>query len=411
MSEKAQDIDVEWIASNMQAILNKVHSNSYKLQIDRRRSDRLRMACPICGDSHKNPKEKRAYLFFSNLHFKCQNEGCFSTFTRLCKDYDISLDPEKKLNLINWVDQNVKVYKKNQDALLFETFDRAIKFTDLEQWFKDGLGPLKAFGPVSFGSKVWCTLKERGFSDHHMSNFYEGIKVSANGKWSEPYMIFLNKVGDRILGMQERNLKKGEDRKFKIWTFGELYRNMYGSESLDPIEEISYNKVGQLFNIFNVNFEKPITIFEGYLDSLFFPNSIGAVGLNTDVSFMTNNELELRFFFDNDNPGKRKAKEWLLKGEYVFLWDKYLEDWAKKQDGEYYQMINFAKREVKDLNDAMLKLGVKSHEELLPYFSNSELDIMWITDDIKPSKKDKYKKDPESIHDINWDSKINDLKK
>ena len=96
--DNSNEIDIEWIASNIQEILNKCHKNQQKLII-KKKIDRLTFACPICGDSHKNNTLKRGHLFFKDLNYKCFNDGCFSTFTKLCKDYNIGLDPEKKLNV------------------------------------------------------------------------------------------------------------------------------------------------------------------------------------------------------------------------------------------------------------------------------------------------------------------------
>lgn len=397
-------IDIDWIASNVQAILEKVHTDRNKLTI-KKKTDRLTFACPICGDSHKNPHAKRGHLFFRDLHFKCFNEGCFSTFTKLCKDFNIELDAEKKLNVINWVSENAVIYRKNEDNILANEFKNAITISQLQDWFDDGLGPLKGFQPIKFGSKCYKYLQSRGFHDSQMTDIYEGIKVY--GKWSEPYLVFLNKVGDKILGMQERNLKSKDQRKFKIWTFSEIYENIHKTK-LDPLEAIPYNKISQLFNIFNVNYDKEITLFEAFIDSKFFPNSIGAVGLNTDMDFLVTNELTIRFFFDNDNIGRRKAKEWLKKGHGVFLWEKWMDDYCKNTEGDYASMHIWLENNIKDLNDIIVKTNTSSYKDLLKYFSSDILDIIWITNDKKPIYKKKEK--VLSIHDVDWTQKINDLK-
>lgn len=402
--ESNNAIDVDWIASSIQLILNKVHTEKNKLTI-KQKPDRLQFACPICGDSQKNSTTKRGWLFFRDLHFKCHNEGCFSTFTDLCKKYNVDLDPEKKLNIINWVSENAVIYRKNEDNILANEFKRAITLEQLQEWFDDGRGPLSAFKPVQQGSKVYKYLKGRGFYDSQMTGIYEGIKT--NGKWSEPYMIFLNLMGDKVLGMQERNLKSKEQRRFKIWTFSEIYENMNRTK-MDPIEAIPYNKISQLFNIFSVNYEKDITLFEAYIDSKFFPNSIGAVGLNTDMSFLANNELAIRFFFDNDNVGRRKAKEWLKKGYQVFLWEKFMDWFCINAGTDYASTYIWFENNIKDLNDIVVKTKITSHNELLTFFSTNILDIIWITKDKKPI----YKKEitPPAIHDVNWNNKINDLR-
>lgn len=397
-----ETIDGDWVASCIQTILSKVHSHPQKLQI-KEKSDRWSFACPICGDSHNRLDEKRGHLFKNNLFYKCYNEDCRSTFTKLCKQFDVTLDPDKKLSLINWVDNNARLYTKAQNSILFNQFDKVFSMEELQEWFDSGLGPLKAFGKVKWGSQVYCYLKARGFVDAQINMMYEGIKT--NGRWSEPYIVFLNKVNDKVLGMQERNIQKGDRRRFKVWTFAELHKNIRGTE-LDPIEESAYNKVSQLFNIFNVNYDKTITIFEAYLDSAFWPNSIGAVGMNTDVHFMTGNELDLQFFFDNDNPGKRKAKEWLMKGFRVFLWDKWAHAMCQAS-GDYYSMERWIANNVKDLNDIVLKMKLTSYKELLPYFSDDPLDHLWLTGDEKFKKK--YIKPDPKIHDVDWVNKMRDL--
>ncbi len=398
-----ETIDGDWIAESIRAILAKVHSSDQKLQI-KEKTDRWTFACPICGDSHSRNDQKRGHLFKNNLWYKCYNEDCRSTFTQLCKMFDVQLDPDKKMNLINWVDNNAKLYTKAQNSILFQQFDKVFTPEEFQDWFDSGQGPLHHFGKVKWGSKVYTYLRERGFVDAQINHMYEGIKT--NGKWSEPYLVFVNTVNGRILGMQERNLQKGDKRRFKIWTFGDLYRSITKTQ-MDPLEEASYNKVSQLFNIFNVNYDKTITIFEAYLDSAFWPNSIGAVGMNTDVNFLTGNDLDLQFFFDFDNPGKRKAKFWLTKGYRVFLWDKWLHEFCLSS-GDYYGTERWIKNNIKDLNDIVLKMKLTSYKELMPYFSGDPLDLIWVTDDLKPKKGVIIK--PTVIHDVDWNNKLRDLK-
>ena len=347
--------------------------------------------------------EFRGHLFFNNLYYKCYNEDCRSTFTKLCKTYDVQLDPNKKLELINYIDLNFQTYKQNDDDFIIENLDKLISFEDLQKWFDSGNGPLRSFKPVSFGSKVYYYLLERGFPDKTITdNFYEGIKY--NNKFSEPFVVFINKINNKVIGIQERNLQSEFKRKFKIWTFKELYDNIY-NEDLDVIEAIPYNKLSYLFNIFNINYESIITIFEGYLDSLFFPNSIGAVGADTDFSFLTKNDLNIRFFFDNDNKGKRKAIIWLKKGYSVFLWEKLINDLAKDAK-DVYIFKKWFNRNITDLNKLM-KLYPLHWKKLEKYFSNNIYDMLYINYD----KEIKSYIKENNIHNINWDITKNNITK
>jgi hypothetical protein len=121
----------------------------------------------------------------------------------------------------------------------------------------------------------------------------------------DPVMCLLNRRGGKVLTVQVRNLKEGKRRVFKIYNFESLYKwinNIEGDiEDMDVNEIVAYNKIGAYFNILNVNFDQKVTVFEGYLDSLFYPNSIGVVGVNTDFDFLESNNLELQYFL-TDTP-------------------------------------------------------------------------------------------------------------
>lgn len=394
-------LDIAYLKSNIQLILAKVHTNPNKLKINDRKHDRLSFACPICGDSHSDSKQKRGHLFFNNLFYKCYNENCKSTFTKLCSDFDIQLDPNKKLELINYIDLNFHNQKQDDDDFLVGNLDKLINIKDLQTMFDEGRGGLKGVKPVEFGSAVYNYLFNRGIpKDLITTLFYEGIKEL--GRWAEPTIIFINRLGDRIIGIQERNLKSGPYRKFKIWTFKELYEAVHQTE-LDVIEGISYNKLSYLFNILNVNFEAEVTIFEGYLDSLFMPNSIGAVGINTDYSFLINNDLNLRFFFDNDNTGKRKTNDYLKKGLKVFLWEKLVNDLAKKQIDPHAYKIWF-NNNIKDLNKLMQMVPM-NWRDLNIYFSNNPFDIIYVNYE----KKTKPPKPEPNIHNLDWNKKLKEI--
>ena len=135
MSDINTELDIDFIASSIQKILEKVHTNKNKWSI-KKKHDRLTFACPICGDSHKDPHAKRGHLFLNNLFYKCYNEDCKSTFTGLCKRNSIELDPTKKLAIINWVDQHTQWNKSEDDQILLNSFDKSISMLKTHyQWY------------------------------------------------------------------------------------------------------------------------------------------------------------------------------------------------------------------------------------------------------------------------------------
>jgi hypothetical protein len=116
---------------------------------------------------------------------------------------------------------------------------------------------------------------------------------------------------------------------FKIYNYENLLEWIHIGKDveiqMDMNELVVYNKLSYYFNILNVDLGNRITVFEGYLDSLFFPNSIGLVGVNTDFKLIENNGLDIQYFFDNDEAGFKKSEEKLKQGYHVFLWKKMFE--------------------------------------------------------------------------------------
>ena len=127
-------------------------------------------------------------------------------------------------------------------------------------------------------------------------------------------------------------------------------------------------KISTLFGIMQLNFQRPITMFEGPLDAKFMTNSLAlaTAGRSTDDF----DEIPtVRYMFDNDATGKKKMTEKLKRGRPVFMWSKFL-----KENGlDTYN--------IKDLNDLMLKcfeLKIDAHKKIDQYFTSSQLDLWYV---------------------------------
>jgi hypothetical protein len=129
----------------------------------------------------------------------------------------------------------------------------------------------------------------------------------------------------------------------------------------------------------NVDFNEKITIFEGYLDSLFYPNSIGVVGVNTDMKFLENNHLSLQYFYDNDSAGFSKSEQKIRQGYPVFLWKKLFENIVDKKQSQDPYSLMYRISKVKDLNKlSELSPNPFSKFELNKFFSKDLFDLKWI---------------------------------
>ena len=85
-------------------------------------------------------------------------------------------------------------------------------------------------------------------------------------------MVFLNKIKDKVISFQIRNLLSGEKRFFKIFDYSKIHYEMKPSIELDDTDRIIHDKISHFYNIFHVDFSEPVNLFEEYIDSTFLPN-------------------------------------------------------------------------------------------------------------------------------------------
>ncbi len=322
-------LDIEYIKSVIKDILEKNHTLKIKKEVrpspTSSNPDRLNFACPICGDSEKRTNQKRGNLYIKSLRFKCFNCGESQTFFSFARRFNTDIDFDKKLEMVDYINENMDKIKWNEDDFVIKNLDKLIPLEDLTNYFNDNeKSPIKDFKPVQQNSLIYNYLVDRKIFNHE--DIYEGTYWHTPN-WKEPVLINLNQSKGKILGIQTRNIKARGTRFYKIFAFSDLYKRVTGND-LDDIEKIGYDKLSYLYNILKVNWELPITVFEGYLDTKFFPNSIGCVGTNTDLTFILNQDVKVRFFYDYDKAGLKKQKEMIGMGKPVFLWERFFEEWA-----------------------------------------------------------------------------------
>ena len=383
-------MDLTYVKSLVQTILNKAFTAENRRNIISY-DNRINFCCPVCGDSARSAAKKRGNLFLDKLFFKCFNCGFNSSLNKLCNQFQIQIDPAKKMEMIEYLSQLVSNsdYKSDMSDI---NIDELLNLSDLEMLFNSGESILSEFKPLIRGSLVSNYLLERGITESMQKNIYQA-KHWLNEDRYEWVMVLLNRKDDKILGIQTRNLKSGKFRSFKIYNFETLYKwinkiNEEEIEGVDLNQLLIYNKLSYFFNILNIDFESTITVFEGYLDSLFYPNSVGVVGVNTNMSLLENNNLDVQYFFDNDEAGFSKSEEKIKAGWRVFLWKKLFEEIVDKKKATDPYSLMYRISQVKDLN----KLACLVHNpyqklELDKFFSQDVYDLKWI-----PKKQKTYKK-------------------
>jgi hypothetical protein len=378
-------MDKNYIISVTQKILNKEFSNNIFRKIVSH-EDRINFRCPYCKEGRSQHK-KRGNIYLNKLLFICFRCDKKTNFDRFAKDFNEVLDPEKKLEIIEHLNSVVD-YSDYESDFTDAKLDDLISLKDLEELFNvKKITPIFDFKPVEPNSGVFKYLIKRGIPSYLHKNIYSA-KYSKGDEGYEHIICFLNRRDDDVLGLQVRNLKEGKRRFFVIYNWESLYRWVHGEDcDIDINKSVIYNKLSYFFNILNVNFEETITIFEGYLDSLFYPNSIGIIGVNTDTSFLEKSNLDIQYFFDNDKAGFDKTEEKLKEGYKVFLWRKLFEYIvSSKKDVDPYKLSHRISK-VKDLNKlAELVSNPYKNLNLSKFFSQDIYDISYLPK-IKHSKR------------------------
>lgn len=118
------------------------------------------------------------------------------------------------------------------------------------------------------------------------------------------------------------------------------------------------------FNILLVNYNLPVTVLEGPMDSFLIKNAIAICGANKHIDML----FKHRFMFDDDDTGRKNAIKLLESGHEVFLWQKFKRD------------MNLPYRKKWDMNDVVLYYSAanKKLPSLDPYFSADILDLIEI---------------------------------
>ena len=374
-------IDESYIKGVLSQIVKKAHTHPDKQNVRVKADGGFQISCPYCGDSDKNANKYRGNLN-SILFYKCFNDGCDrkTHFTSMCKDFNITIDGETKKKIYDYLDKHTSNVETLQDELMENGLNQLISLKDLINCVNNNecdtnISDLK---PIQKGSAQYFYLIEnRGLDPSLFKNIYQ-VNYHVMPDWVEKGIIYLNRKGDKIIGAQFRNLKEGYKRRFHIYTFEELY-NMVGKSDIGDGQLMMYNKLSYYYGILEVDFNKPITIFEGYGDAILFPNSIGVAGVNTDLRFLEENGLDIRYFFDNDDAGHLKSDEKIKKGIPCFLWNKLFEWVVKKKNSKdpYYHSYKISG--VKDLTKLNnLVPECYSKLELENFFSIDHYDLKYV---------------------------------
>jgi len=252
--------------------------------------DAYNFRCPICGDSETNKSKKRGYIFKHNkrdaLYYKCYNCNVTMSFSSLLKKIDKKVYKEYVIkNMQHYKSrpstrqkpknkiQNIK-YESNPNLIKFKTdkyLKGLIKISDLRpehiarKTLSDRLIPESSFSELYYSDDFMC----------HVNKF---IPNKFKKPFKEQRLIIPLKTADGItFGMQGRSLNPNVEKRYR-------YMTIIFDESIGH----------KCFGVNKIKKDKPITVVEGPLDSLFLNNSIAACGSSINTApadvYMLDNE-------------------------------------------------------------------------------------------------------------------------
>jgi hypothetical protein len=202
-------------------------------------------------------------------------------------------------------------------------------------------------------TKVFVYLKKRLQPDL--------TRFSWNNDKQQLYIFHLIPNTTRVLGYQIRNFVSTP--KYLTFKLSRIYEEL-GKDVTDEV--LALDDISSAFGILEMDLTKPVTVFEGPLDSFLYKNSIATCSSNIDSPIQLST---LRYMYDYDKAGREAALEKLNEGKTVFLWKKLFHD--SGIDEPVKKM---------DLTDLVVLAKRKNIQfpRLSNYFSNDKYDAYWI---------------------------------
>jgi hypothetical protein len=320
--------------------------------------DRISFACVYCGDSFKDPRKKRGNLFAGTMQYHCFNGDCKAhmsiyDFLKDKKQLD-NFSIEEQFHMKEAGDQRSIDMKKLKESLGLETFfSDEIKDLSVERdLFMRKLGLYEIKG--SRIEKYLLGRLQRDFS-----------KFAWDPKKNLLYVFNLNKEKDHIIGCQIKTFNKRNP--YLTWKLSRIHEELgiLKPENVESLEKMDF--LSNVFGILQVDLNKPITIFEGPLDSFLFPNAVAICSAKNSMPF----DIEgSRYFYDNDETGRTYSLKKIQEGKGVFMWRKFMEE---------NELLTIDTK-IKDLNDLLIFLRKtrKPCKRFADYFTDNRYDAIWI---------------------------------
>lgn len=282
-------------------------SSHYLRNFSKKQDNVYNFSCFYCGDSKKNARKARGFLFLKQGKFiyKCHNCGIGKTFSNLLKDINPNLHDDYIMEIYKEkiiqkepeipFDFKKPIFRKETHKLFYslKTIDKLVNNHVARQYL------LKRKIPESYFSQIYY-CKNFGFWDNMNQN-----KESEN--ILDPRIVFpLYGENNKLMGYQGRSILPDAKLRYFTTMLSGSFPKIYG------------------LNVINKNSRVYIT--EGIIDSLFLKNSLAMLGSDFDLDNIIPKE-NVVVIYDNEKRNPQifeKYKKSIKKGYNILIYPNHI---------------------------------------------------------------------------------------
>jgi len=263
--------------------------------------------CPYCGDSEKHKSKARGYFFLkqNDLIYKCHNCGVGRTLGNFLKDHARDIYDEFVLER----------YKEGLTGKHRRAPNPIIKTTKPK--FKPSIN-LPKISELNKEHPARSYLEQRKIPQEKLDHLF----------YADKFKRFVNErkqTFDSLNNDQPRIIIPLRDEDGNM--FGLQGRSLSPKSKLRYITIIFDESKPKLFGLDRINYDKPIFIVEGPIDSLFLGNAVAMAG--SDVNIRSLGWSNYIWVYDNEPRNKQivdRITAAIDRGDQVVIWPDGIEE-------------------------------------------------------------------------------------
>ena len=276
----------------------------------KKKENLFNLRCPYCGDSQKHKTKARGYFYErkGDFVYKCHNCGVGRTLSNFLKEHAADLHSQYILESYKETSVGKGTYRP-EPQFTFEkpkfqhkeegiiSIDKLNTSHPAVQYLLSRKIPQEKFSELFYAEKykTWVNTQKDTFKVVDPDHSRIVIPLISNGAW-----------------------------------FGFQARALNPKNPLRYITTILDSDQPKIFNLDGVNYDDPVYVTEGPIDSLFLDNAIAMVGADVDWMFVLSNEYtDFVFVYDNEprNPQIVKRMENIISKQYsIVIWPKNIKE-------------------------------------------------------------------------------------